>query len=83
MITGTTTSSSAMIRIASEIGWVKKTLTSPWLIVSARRNCCSASGPRIRPTTQGATGTSSTRIPKPTAPMIQSTTRSTTLLLSV
>ena len=72
-----------MTSSASEIGWVKNTDRSPWLIDSARRNCCSAKGPRIRPTTQGATGTSSTRMPKPRMPMTHRITRSTTLLLSV
>ena len=77
------TSNTAVTSRASEIGWVKNTEASPWLIASARRNCCSASGPRIRPTTHGATGTSSTRMPKPRMPITHRITRSTMLLLSV
>ena len=38
-----------MMRIASEIGWVKNTEGSPWLIESARRNCCSAKRPQDQP----------------------------------
>ena len=34
----------------SEIGRVKKIDRSPWLACTARRNCTSASGPRIMPT---------------------------------
>ena len=52
----------------AEIGWVTKTLGSPSLIASARRNCVSASGPRISPMIAGATGMSQRRMAKPSRP---------------
>ena len=43
---------------AADSGALTNTPKSPWLIASARRICCSANGPRIRPITVGATGKS-------------------------
>ena len=50
---------------------------SPSESVSARRSCCSAIGPRISPTTAGATGMPASRISSPSRPSPHSTTRST------
>ena len=52
----------------AEIGCVRNTDGSPWLIDSSRRNCDSASGPRISPMTAGATGKPQRRIANPSSP---------------
>src|SRR5678816_1445867 len=69
-IGGPIKTSAVTANTAAEIGCVKKIVRSPWLIASARRNCCSASGPRIIPTSTGATGMSKRRIRKPITPMM-------------
>ena len=53
---GAMTTAAATASRPAEMGWVTKIVGLPWLIASARRSCCSASGPRIRPTTTGAIG---------------------------
>src|SRR5687768_287170 len=51
---GTTAGASSTATViasrAAEIGRVRKTEGSPWLIASAGRSCCSARGPRIMST---------------------------------
>ena len=56
------------VLVSEQIGRVTKTERSPPLIATARRNCCSESGPRMRPSTAGTSGMSKTRIVQPTAP---------------
>jgi len=41
-MTGSSRASAAMMMSVRDSGRVKNTVMSPWLIVSARRNCCSA-----------------------------------------
>ena len=65
---GTMMSSAVSASSEAEIGCVKNTDASPWLMESARRNWVSASGPRIRPITAGPTGKSQRRMAKPSRP---------------
>ena len=58
-----------MTSSASEIGRVRKTVQSPWLMVSAWRIACSAMGPRIMPITTGAVGKSKRRMNMPIVPI--------------
>src|SRR5688500_8209077 len=65
---GTITISAVSASSEAEMGWVRNTEGSPWLMESARRNCVSASGPRIRPITAGPTGMSQRRMANPSRP---------------
>ena len=51
------------------MGRCKNTMALPSPIEMALRNCASASGPKIMPTTTGAVGKQKRRITKPSRPM--------------
>ena len=55
-MSGPSTAAAASASSAAESGCVTNTLMSPWLMARARRSCCSAKGPRMRPMIAGATG---------------------------
>ena len=80
---GPSRTTAASASSTAESGRVAKIERSPSLMATARRKCCSDSGPRISPSTAGTSGKSYTRIAQPTAPTAYSSTRSSIDRLSV
>jgi len=58
-----------MMSSVKDIGRCKNTIALPSPIDMALRNCASAKGPKIMPTSTGAVGKLKRRITKPSTPM--------------